>query len=770
VGRKYYIQMVNHPSGSSLSIYDKDDGSLVVGPTVLSTLASNGACTNGNGDPVVLFDHLADRWLLSEFADPSLGNHLCVYISKTADPVTGGWFVYDFETPNFPDYPKYGVWPDAYYVTSNESGPSPVYALDRANMLTGAPAFFQRFTAPDLNGFQFQALIPADLDGAIPPPGGSPHYSMRHRDDEVHNPGSNNPTRDFLEIWEFQVDWINPGNTTFTGPINIPIAEIDSDLCGLVSLDCFPQPGTGETLDPLREVIMWRLQYRNFGTHQALVGNLVTDVDSTDHGGIRWFELRKAGGGVWSLFQEGTYAPDSDNRWMGSIAMDAAGNIALGYSVSGSSTFPSIRYTGREAADAPGTMPAGEFVILNGPGSSSVNRWGDYSSMNVDPDDQCTFWYTNQFAQSSGRWATQIARFKFDSCRGPAPQIVYESHQGDDFCASDASNENGVWEPGEVIDLFVEIRATGDFSNIQGTLASPTPGITIVEDTTTWPNLSGGSTAFSETPLQVKLAESIDCFSQVEFRIDVTATEGGPFTLSFSDPIGASLEPDIPKAIPDEDPGGVASTFAVTRDVTLGDVDVYVDIQHTWVGDVFIKLISPAGTEVVLLDRPGVPTSEYGCPDDNMDITFDDDAFADLETHCSDTNPWYSGAAAPVESLSAFNGESSRGTWSLIAIDAVAEDSGAIVDWELITTPAIEDQCTICETAEPCVCDLDNDGDCDGLDWLTFFADWGRDDCNEPEAEPCKCDLNGDGSCDGLDWLIFYPDWGRNDCPIPQVQ
>ncbi len=362
---------------------------------------------------------------MSEFA--RVGNHLCVYISMNNDPVVGGWFNYDFTTPNFPDYPKYAVWPDAYYVSSNEPGPSAAYALDRTNMLAGlAAAAPVRRTAPDLAGFGFQALIPSDLDGP-PPPVGSPNFFMRHRDDEVHNAGSNNPAQDFLEIWEFSVDFVTPANSTFTQVANIPVAEFDSDLCGLFSFFCFPQPGTTTTLDPLREVIMWRLQYRNFGTHETLVGNFVTDVTGADQGGIRWFELRRTppGVGAFALFQEGTQSPDTDNRWMGSIAMDKACGIALGYSVSSAVTFPSIRYAGRLAGDALGTMPQGEVPVVDGLFSQTgITRWGDYSSMNVDPIDGCTFWYTNEFVGDNqnngfggtGRWTTQITRFTLPNC------------------------------------------------------------------------------------------------------------------------------------------------------------------------------------------------------------------------------------------------------------------------------------------------------------------------------------------------------------------
>ena len=424
VGINYYVQMVNAGSGSQATVYNKSDGSVALGPIQIESLAaqSGTSCTEGAGDPIVLYDQLADRWLLSEFSDTA--DALCIYVSKTSDPITGGWYVYEFETPSFPDYPKYSVWPDAYYVTTNEIN-SPVYALERSQMLNGNSATMQRFISSDLNGFGFQALTPGDLDGAQAPPDGSPGYFMRHKDDEVHNFGPSDTTQDFLEIWELNIDWDNSDNSTFTGPTDIAVSEFDSSLCGLFSTSCFAQPNTGIRLDPLREIIMWRLQYRNFDTHETLVGNFVTDVDGTDHGGIRWFELRKDQGSSWTLFQEGTYAPDEAHRWLGSISMDKNGNIALGYSVTSSelNIFPSIRYVGRLVDDPTGTMPQGEITIASGTGpQTATTRWGDYSSMNIDPVDDRTIWYTNTYALANGRWQTRIASFKFQSsCASISP-------------------------------------------------------------------------------------------------------------------------------------------------------------------------------------------------------------------------------------------------------------------------------------------------------------------------------------------------------------
>ncbi|MEM7116043.1 MAG: choice-of-anchor J domain-containing protein [Chloroflexota bacterium] len=455
IGPNHYVQMINSGGGTSVTIYDKS-GTLVNGPTFLDALGS-GNCGDGLGDPVVLYDELADRWLFSEFSDS--GNDLCVYISHTNDP-TGNFHAYSFVAPNFPDYPKYGVWADAYYVSSNETGNPPVYALERDKMLLGQPATFQRFTAPSLNGFGFQALTPADLDGETGPPANEPGIFMRHRDDESHNGGSANPSNDFLEIWELDVDWDTPGNSTFSQVANLAMAEIDSNLCGLVSFSCISQPSGGTPLDPLRELIMFRLQYRNFGTHETLVGNLATDVDNTDHSGIRWFELRRTGGS-WSLYQEGTFAPDSENRWMGSAAMDGSGNIAIGYSISSTSMSPSIRYTGRLASDPLGTLPQGEGILATGSGRQSGERWGDYSSLSVDPVDDCTFWYTTEYVNNNS-WQTRIGVFKFDQCGEP------------DFTIAVTPNSQAVCA-GTSADFTVDIGQVSGFTDNVSLVATGEP-------------------------------------------------------------------------------------------------------------------------------------------------------------------------------------------------------------------------------------------------------------------------------------------------------
>ena len=416
VGPTHFIQATNGAGGSTVRVFDKASGNLVAGPLAMASLAPPGSvCANsGSGDPIVLYDELAQRWLITEFTSPGT-DQLCVYVSSTSDAVTSTWMNYAFSAPSFPDYPKYGVWNDAYIATANEDLGPTVFALDRQAMLSGQEASSVRFLIDRLPAFGFQTPTPADHDGRLAPVG--PGIVMRHRDDELHDPGRNDPGADFLELFEVDVDFDNPGASRVQLAQTIPVAEFDSTFCG-GDFDCLDQPGTSVGLDPVREVLMWRLQYRNFGMFETLVGNLVTDLGASNRAGLRFFELRRTGNGPWALFQEGTLAPpgDSESRFMASAAMDASGNIALGYSVTGPSTFPSLRYAGRGAGDPAGTLTGGEVTLADGAAAQTqFSRWGDYSALSVDPVDGCTFWFTSMFSPSS-LWSTRIASFRFDGC------------------------------------------------------------------------------------------------------------------------------------------------------------------------------------------------------------------------------------------------------------------------------------------------------------------------------------------------------------------
>ncbi len=436
VGGDYFIQTINGSGGGRFVVYNKNTGAVVAGPTSIDSLGS-GSCASGLGDAVVLYDKMAERWLLTEFGNS--GNHLCVYVSQTSDPLVGGWFAYDFPTPNFPDYPKYGVWSDAYYVGANENSPS-LIALDRTKMLAVLAATSQRFTAPDLAAFGFQMVAPVDHDGTTPPPPGEPGLFLRHNDDEAHNaPGTAGTDR--IEMFEFDVDWTTPANSSITGPITITMAEISSNFCGFSTFSCIPTPGSSN-LDPLREVVMNKPTYRNQDGAQIVVGSLATNVAAspatTTNAGVRWFELRKTGGS-YALNQQGTIAGtpctgvcDFPQRWMSSAIMDASGNIAVAYNFTSDTTnHQGIRYSGRLVDDPVNTMPQGENILVTGTASNSSIRYGDYNQLNVDDTDGCTFFFTGEWNPASS-WSTRVGSFRFAACGAAVPTIFEDGFETGD--------------------------------------------------------------------------------------------------------------------------------------------------------------------------------------------------------------------------------------------------------------------------------------------------------------------------------------------------
>ena len=401
-------------------------------PTTPFWSGFGGDCeTSNDGDPIVLYDQLADRWLLSQFTAGGPEFFNCVALSVTGD-ATGSYYRWAFSTgPNFPDYPKYGVWRDAYYISTREFAPDDsfagvgAYAIDRGEMLAGKadPQVISFLVPPGVTPYNVgDGLLPADIDGATLPPAGADEIFVGSMD----NGGPYGAAQDALTIWRFNVDFATPGNSSFTLANTVNIAAYDTIFpCSPSSRECIPQPGTGTKVDILsyRQRPLHRLAYRNFGTHESLVTNQAVE-GAVGMAGIRWWEIRDPNGSP-AVFQEGTYVPgsaDSIHRWMGSTAMDVEGNLALGYSASAATgTFPSLFYTGRLVGDTLGTLPQGEAVIQAGAGSQTgSSRWGDYSSMNVDPTDDCSFWYVNQYFSATGsNWLLRIGSFKFNECDVP---------------------------------------------------------------------------------------------------------------------------------------------------------------------------------------------------------------------------------------------------------------------------------------------------------------------------------------------------------------
>ena len=453
VGPNHYVEMIN----LVFAVYDKN-GKKLLGPIDTGSLWAGFAipdCTDPSGDPVVVYDQFEDRWLLTQFTTRGFnpaGNfnnkpfYNCVAISQTGDP-TGAYFRYAFITsgavdlhgsksePFFPDYPKYGVWSNSYLLTSRDFGRKnaygiSVYALEKERMVAGDPNarmvhFFLDSAVVPLSLIG-DGLLPADIDGTAQPTEDAPAPIVGTQD----NNASYGATFDALNIWELSVQWNANPEASIVLKTQLPVASFDSIFpCAPTDRDCLPQPGItnpAQFLDILsyRQRPTFRLAYRNFGTFEALVTNQSVEA-LPGVAGARWYEIRRTGGS-YSVFQQGTFAPgDGVHRWMGSVAMDKSGDIALGYSVvNGTTVFPGIRYTGRLAGDALGQMTLGEGTIINGSGvqTTTNSRWGDYTDITVDPTDDCTFWYVNQYYTLAGQmsspagWQTRIGSFKLPGC------------------------------------------------------------------------------------------------------------------------------------------------------------------------------------------------------------------------------------------------------------------------------------------------------------------------------------------------------------------
>jgi hypothetical protein len=408
VGATEYVQWVNE----SFAVFDKSTGALLDGPIAGNELfqalgASHPCAVNNDGDPIAQYDKVNNRWILTQFSvtnGGSLGYWQCIAISKTSD-ATGAYNVYAYKQPNFNDYPKFGVWNGTYYATynifsGNSFAGARLCAYDGASMRAGAPAAEQCFQLSNSYG----GVLPADVDGAIAPPSGSNEYFLSF--------GSNT-----LNTWRFHVDFTKSSNTTLAGPYLTSVASF-TDACN--GGTCVPQPGTTQQLDSLGDRLMYRLSYRHFSDgHEALFVNHSVNPGSVV-AGVRWYELRPAASGGVTVYQQSTYAPGGSlNRWMGSIASDKNGNLAVGYSTSSGSSYPAIQYSYRTPTDALSKLGS-EQLVFAGTGAQlrTLNRWGDYSAMTVDPVDDCTFWYTNEYLLSSGtfNWHTHIASFSVAGC------------------------------------------------------------------------------------------------------------------------------------------------------------------------------------------------------------------------------------------------------------------------------------------------------------------------------------------------------------------
>ena len=402
IGRDFYVQIVN---STLFRVYDKA-GTPVSGLISANSIWSQVQQTSA-GDPILLYDQAVDRWLLTEF--PS-NNRVLVAISLTSDP-RGSYDAYAFQTPRFPDFPKYGIWGDAYYLTDNESGNStPIYAINREDILAGLEtARIQRLTTPKIGGISFEVGQPVDWDGMQAPPAGSPGLMVKLNDDDW-----GTTANDEILLHKVTVDWDNSSLSNIE-VVGIPTAPFDTDGCQLENtggFSCIPQPN-GQGIDGAEWIICNKAQYRNFGSYEAFVMAFMADVTGDDVAGIRWIEMRKTSTEDWHIYQEGTVGSDDGiHRFMPSIGLDGQGNIGLGYAVSGPDKFPSLRYTGRYASDPLGTMTFTEYEFATGAGSQGFDRFGDYFALGVDPADDATFWFTGEYLPNNNEWATRIVAFR----------------------------------------------------------------------------------------------------------------------------------------------------------------------------------------------------------------------------------------------------------------------------------------------------------------------------------------------------------------------
>ena len=551
VGPNHYVQQTNQ----MVRVFDKSGVALTI-PFKLGSLwqlSVGGPCAlQGQGSPIVMYDQLADRWILSQvafdaatFAPPY---YECIAVSQTANP-TGAYYLYSFAMPgnNLPDNPKLGVWPDAYYMSSNQllNGLNPngvgAFALDRARMLAGDPtASMVYFNLPG-----FRPTLPSDLDGLTPPPAGAPNVFAFFTANEF-----GGGQVDGLRLFNFHVDFANPVNSSFIERAGPQLTVTAFNPLTPSGRDHIEQPApannTTHLLDSVSDRLMHRLAYRNFGTHQSLVVTHTVNVGTgtsiaLHQAGIRYYELRKTGAATFSVADQGTFNPDSANRWMGSAAMDYLGNLAVGYSVSSRSPlviFPSIRYAGRLATDAPGGLFQGETTLFAGTGAqlSTGSRWGDYSSLSVDPVDDCTFWYTNEYyaVSSTLGWRTRVASFRFPTCTTPSPRgaingLVTNASTGQPIPGAVVTTTNGFWRSTSGVGQYAMDVAPGDYDMTAAALGyMPASGTA---------NATAGNTAtanFALVPLPIVVANGAALDEQQSCNLNGGLDRGEKITAHFT--------------------------------------------------------------------------------------------------------------------------------------------------------------------------------------------------------------------------------------------
>lgn len=459
VGPNHFMNAWN----SSFRIWDREGNALTAAASLSNIWAGQSL-----GDPIVFYDQFADRFVITQFYEDGF----LIAVGQGPDPVNDGWYTYQFPTNTFPDYPKYSIWSDGYYITSNKDQYSPttsqvVFAVERDAMIAGdANAQIVGFPLPGIKVSGFYSPLGFSVNGFdMPPAGDAPIVYMQ--DDAWSGVSS-----DHLKIWNINVDWNTPANSEISAAQEIAVTDFDGVFDG-GSFSNLPQP-SGSDIDALQATIMYMAGYRRFPSYNSAIFNFVVDLDGSDDlAGIRWYELRQNNDGDdWEIFQEGTYAqPDGHSAFSGNMAMDAQGNIALAYTAVSNTIKPTLRYTGRYANDPIGYMTIEEQVIVNGTSSNPSTRYGDYSQMTIDPVDDLTFWSIGEYFSGSGR-KNRVGVFKL------APDFTVDLG----VFSIDSPSAN---ELGEDVPVTITVRNYGTESQQNFTVGYRINGGTAVTETIT---------------------------------------------------------------------------------------------------------------------------------------------------------------------------------------------------------------------------------------------------------------------------------------------
>lgn len=543
VGPNHYVQMVNR----QYQVWDKD------GNQVTAALSLNQVLGSGSGDPIAVYDRFADRWLLSEFVAGDV-NTIKVAISETPDP-TGAFYLYTFQFDSFPDYFKIGVWHDGYYLTANKFSGNTTYVLERDRMLAGDQyAQIIGFDLPQnvVNGFSSPG--PINAIGPDLPDASNPGKIVYLQDDAW-----GGISQDHIKLWSIVPNWEQTGNSTISAPQEIITDPFDS-FFNAFGVGDIEQPNTTQRIDAIGGAVMYQVQYKEFENHNAIIMNHTVDVDGALQGGIRWYEFRQPNAGApWTVHQQGTYAPDTESRFMGSIAFDGTGAIGLCYAVSGPNTFPSVRYTGRFPDDPLGQMTITEETVVSGSNSQTTfNRFGDYSQLTIDPNDDLTFWFTGEYF-GGGLWRTRVASFK-----------ITEEFNNDVGVVSIDAPANGDLSGAE--DITVTVRNYGDNVQTGFPVTYQIDGGTVITETFTG-SLNGGAEA------QFTFAQTAD-FSGNGIDYDVVISTGlGGDEAIFNDAINPTVKSLLINDV------GVTTVVGPRNDDNLGGETVEVLLYNFGASD-----------------------------------------------------------------------------------------------------------------------------------------------------------------------------------------